>query len=384
MTLAHSQQLVLAPTLDQARILFERVVSLLEALTEKTMKELKAVLRSSPYPYLRFGDHKLSARSGHLGRSLRGNEATHIVVDEAAFVPESLITEIAQPMMATTRGELTLISTPNGRNHFFRFFQIGQRGELGVWSRRAPSSENPLVDRLFLEIQRELISERAYRTEYEAEFFDSSGRVFPTDSIQACLVRALPAPEPPFSIGIDWARYSDFTSVAVLCGDRQEARLVHLEKWNDLKWGDQVERAAGLIGQFPNARVLCDATGVGDPVLEMLQSALPDHPINGIGFTSTIKRQLIDNLAFLMEQRRLSFLPNPDLMRELEHFEAQTTHSGNVRLGSAAGFHDDLVIALSLAARQLSSSYQPRLALGNQRRFSKARSTNSDQGAMNK
>jgi len=381
MTFGKSQQLILAPTLEQARILFERVVSLLEALTEKTMKELKAGLRSSPYPYLRFGEHKLSARSGHLGRSLRGNEATHIVVDEAAFVPESLITEIAQPMMATTRGHLTMISTPNGRNHFYRYFQIGQRGELGVWSRTAPSSENPLVESQFLAIQRELVSERAFRTEYEAEFFDSSGRVFSSDGIQACLIRTLPQSEPPYTIGIDWARYSDFTSVAVLCGSNEAAHLVELQKWNEMAWGEQVERAARLIGRYPNARVLCDATGVGDPVIEMLQTALPHHSIEGIGFTSVVKRQLIDNLAFLMERGKLKFLPNPDLMRELEHFEAQTTLSGNVRLGSKSGYHDDLVIALALAARQLNSPYFPSLALGNRRRFSGERAANRNQGA---
>lgn len=103
--------LIIAPTLDQARLLFDRVVEMLEALTpplhfvlQNKGGETGIKIRRSPYPHLRWGRHTVMARSGQLGRSLRGNEATHIVIDEAAFLPEEIITEIAMPMLATTSG----------------------------------------------------------------------------------------------------------------------------------------------------------------------------------------------------------------------------------------------------------------------------------------
>lgn len=107
--------LIIAPTLDQARLLFDRVVEMLEALTLPPAPPLHFVrqsgggeigikIRRSPYPHMRWGRHTVMARSGQLGRSLRGNEATHIVIDEAAFLPEEIITEIAMPMLATTSG----------------------------------------------------------------------------------------------------------------------------------------------------------------------------------------------------------------------------------------------------------------------------------------
>ena len=162
-----SRQLLLAPTLVQANLLFDRVVELADALG------LEPKVKRTPHPAMTLGDRRLFARSGHVPRSLRGLGADHIVVDEAAFVQESLITDIALPMLATSHGRLTLLSTPMGKNHFWRFYRRGLEGEPDFWSAQAPSSDSPLVSTEFLALQRELLSERAFRVEYEAAFLDS-------------------------------------------------------------------------------------------------------------------------------------------------------------------------------------------------------------------
>lgn len=367
-----SRQLIVAPTLDQARLLFERALELLEASLDAT--ERKAMrMRRSPYPHLRVGEHRVMARSGHLGRALRGNEATDIVIDEAAFLPEAVITEIAMPMLATTGGRLTLISTPNGHNHFWRFYTMGERGDHGVWSATAPTSESPYVEPGFLEVQRQLISERAFRVEYEAEFLDSAGRVFPTEDIDRCLVADLPDPvTPPFAIGIDWARYSDYTAVAVVCGSRDRCQLVHLERFQNMAWHQQIARVAAIAERFVRPMVTCDATGAGDLALKMLRDALPKHGIEGFIFTAKSKTELIDGLHLVLERGALKMRPDPQLIRELQHFEARPTPSGGTQLSAVSGFHDDLVVALALAVRMLPTSYRARIALGGERGFGAA------------
>lgn len=362
-----SRQLIVAPTLDQARLLFDRVLELLDALR---LGEA-ATIRRSPYPHLRLGGHRLMARSGHLGRALRGNEATDIVIDEAAFLPESIITEIAMPMLATTAGSLALVSTPNGHNHFWRFFSLGERGEHGVWSARAPSSESPYLSPGFLEVQRELISERAFRVEYEAEFLDSAGRVFSTEAIDRCLVASFTEPaEPPFSIGIDWGRYRDYTAIAVLAGSRKACRLVELIRMSDVPWQDQIARVVAIVGRFPGATITCDGTGVGDVATGLLREALPRHRLESLVFTSRTKASLVDGLAWLFEQGAIAMRPDPELMRELQHFECRIGSSGSPRFEAASGFHDDLVVALALAARGLPTPYTAGIALSGARRFS--------------
>ncbi|MCX7799508.1 MAG: hypothetical protein N2109_04115 [Fimbriimonadales bacterium] len=362
-----TRQLVVAPTLDQARLLFQRALDLLEAVPGPAPPKV----RWTPYPALQLGPHRLAARSGHVARALRGNEATHIVVDEAAFVPEELVADVLMPMLATTDGRLTLISTPKGRNHFWRFFRMGEADGRRVWSRRAPSRESPLVSREFLEAQRSLISDRAFRVEYEAEFVDSEGRVFPAEAVDRCLVAELPRePEAPFWAGVDWGRYGDATALAVVCGNREEALLLESRRIDAPSWAAQVEEIRGALRPYPGVRVLCDSTGLGDPMLEALRRACPNLPAEGFVFTAASKLQLIDNLALLFDRGALSLRPDPELLRELEHFEARTAASGHRRLGAAGGYHDDLVCALALAAWRLPQPYRPTVLVGEPRRFS--------------
>jgi hypothetical protein len=350
-----SKHLLLAPTLDQARLLFDRTVELLDAVVrhDRSPPEKKgkreAVVRRSPFPTLTYRGHRVIARSGHIGRSLRGNEATHIVVDEAAYVPEDLITEIAMPMLATTEGMLTLISTPHGLNHFWRFFRMGQRNEHGVWSRTAPSSENPLVGTQFLEIQKELISQRAYLVEYEAKFLELEGKVFRDDAVRSCIVPRIPEVKGPWIVGIDWGRYNDCTAVAVICGDRTEVVLCELEVYHAVGWSEQMARVGELLTHYPGARVICDATGFGDPMTSRMQDALPGHKVEEFVFTRPSKTQLVDGLADLFEAAAFRMEPDPALLRELEHFEMQI----DGELEARRGYHDDMVIALGIAATGL-------------------------------
>lgn len=313
------------------------------------------------------------ARSGHLGRALRGNEATHIVVDEAAFVPEDLITEVAMPMLATTAGTLTLIGTPNGLNHFWRFFKMGETGEHGVWSRTGVSAESPHVSPSYLAIQRELISERAFRVEYEAEFIDRAGCLFRTESIERCLVPELPPDiaRPPFSIGIDWGRYRDYSALVVLAGSRECASLVECRRWSGLGWAEQCRQMADSLDRYPQCRVLCDATGLGDPAIERLREEAPRHAIRGLVMTASAKAEVVEGLAWLLEAGALRMTPDPDLLRELQHFEARILPGGHVAMEARSGFHDDLVVALALACRQLPRSVSPGLWVGPRRTFAR-------------
>ena len=63
-----------------------------------------------------------------------------------------------------------------------------------------------------------------------------------------------------------------------------------------------------------------------------------------------------DGAELLADQVRqdlhLGKQPGGELLRELQYFEYELTESGNVRMNAASGQHDDLVIALALAAYQ--------------------------------
>ena len=104
-------------------------------------------------------------------------------------------------------------------------------------------------------------------------------------------------------------------------------------------------------------------------IIEQLQDALPDHKVEGYNFTAPSKRALIDSLVMLFDREAIKFLPHLDLLRELQHFEAVAQPSGSIRQAAANGYHDDLVIALALAAHLLYVPYQARVVPAGKRNF---------------
>jgi phage FluMu gp28-like protein len=341
LTGAARQVLLVAPSQEQAMLGFERTLEFLHRAGARP------TVRRTPAPTLTLGDSRLWARSAARGGMfLRGRKAHLIIVDEAAYVPEAVVAEVLTPMLADTGGRLALISTPRGKNYFYRYYLQGQEDGIRVWSLRSPSWHNPLLSPTVLQMQASMMTQRQYQIEYGAAFLDAAGQVFRTEWVDRALLLRLPA-EGLTVAGVDWARYRDYTALAVLQGARDGAKLLAVRRWQGLSWAEQAEAVAAHLRLHAPARILCDRTGVGDPMLETLQREFPYA--EGVAFTQTLKQSLIENLALMLEGGRLQLLPDPELLRELYHFEATPTARG-VRLESASGVHDDLVIALALAA----------------------------------
>lgn len=348
-----SRQLAIAPTLAQARIVFERVVWMLTAAGIVFTPYL------SPHPSIRIPKskergatilHVLDARSGQQAKFLRGQGADHILMDEAAFLPETLIADTAMPMLAATGGRMTLISTPFGRNHFYRYFLKGANDESEFWSRTGPSEENPQVDKNYLLMQRQLMTERAFSTEYLAEFSDSNATVFGYEFIEAAL-SAPPVDKGGVWIGADWAKHQDYTAVVAVRGTNLRAEAIACDAWQGMPWSACVRKVMQFAEAHGSRTVVCDATGLGGPVTDQLREIAPRCTVSGITFTRDNKQAMIRNLAWMLEQGRLRLPADVDLIRELEAYE-QTQTDASTKYEARHG-HDDRVCALALACLKL-------------------------------
>jgi phage FluMu gp28-like protein len=354
--------LLVAPSLEQAMIPFERVAGLLRQAGESP------TIRRTPAPVLTVGQSRLWARSAvRGGLYLRGRKAHLIVVDEAAYVPESIVVEVLLPMLSDTGGQLALVSTPRGKNYFYRLYLEGQQGSDRVWSLRSPSWQNPLLSPRVLMMQAQWMSERQFQVEYGAAFLDDAGQVFCTEWVDRALLTRI-EPQGLVVAGIDWARYHDWTALAVLQGTQSAAQLLAIHRWQGLPWAQQVATLAQQLEQYGVQRALCDRTGVGDPLVESLQQAVPTLLIEGLHFTRAVKQSLVEGLALMLEKGRLQLLPDMTLLQELYHFEASPTPTG-MRFGAEGGFHDDMVIALALAVRALPADHGGQLLTSGRRRL---------------
>lgn len=347
-----TRQLLVAPTLDQTRILFNRIHAMISKLIAEGLWDVQGferpVIKHSKLE-MRIGEHTIFARSAKQKHHLRGEEATHIYVDEAAYVSAEVIQEILVPMMATHDGKLVLISTPKGKNFFYEYFTQAEVEE-DYFSLQSPSSDNPRVREQFLAQQKKILSPQAFQREYEADFSVTDGQIFNNDALDDCTVA-----EPdaniggPIIVGLDWGRYRDASAVVVTKGSDQGASVLYVDRVTNMDWNQQLDWLDGIISRFPGARVICDRTGIGDAATSWLDEKLRGrHSVEPFLISAESKQTLVSTLQKYVESRSVQLPNHPGLRRELENFNAVRSPTGHIRYEAGTG-HDDLVIALALS-----------------------------------
>jgi hypothetical protein len=174
---SNSLILLISPSLRQSKELFSKVIAFLKSLQPAQILE---------------EDNRLSCELSNGSRicslpgdpkTVRGYSAPALILeDEAAFVDDELFTAI-KPMLAVSRGQLILMSTPFGRRgHFFDVWQSG--GD--AWQRiSVPADACPRISAEFLRRERESMNEWRFRQEYMCEFVETQDQVFSYDVIRA-------------------------------------------------------------------------------------------------------------------------------------------------------------------------------------------------------
>jgi predicted phage terminase large subunit-like protein len=109
--------------------------------------------------------------------SLRGAGLDGLVIDEAAFVPQKVWTDVLRPTLSDRRGWAMFISTPNGMNWFYDLFNRAHN-EDGWQAWQLPTSCNPLIPDRELKAAARESGPRAYAQEYDAQFTDVEGAEF--------------------------------------------------------------------------------------------------------------------------------------------------------------------------------------------------------------
>lgn len=289
---------------------------------------------------------RIAYRGSDRPDSLPGATLDGVVVDEAGIVKNSLWPQVIRPMLAVKNGFADIIGTPRGRNWFH---DIYHRGGEDWDTHHASSNASPFFPETEFEAVRKGTPERIFRQEYLAEFLDQSGEVF--RGIQECIAGELEDPDllkKHYIMGVDLAKHEDFTVITIM--DIERNHLVYFERFNQIEWPIQKRRIYKAARRY-NAKIILDATGVGDPIYDDLKRAgLHVQPVK---FTNQIKQHLIENLQMLIELRKITFPHVPDLINELQLFAMDKTPGGLTKYSAPPGYHDDCVISLALACRDL-------------------------------
>ncbi len=123
---------------------------------------------------------------------LPGNEGTVrgfsavslLLIDEASRVDDHMYKALL-PMLATTNGDLWLLSTPCGKRGFF--YEEWQHGGPAWFRISVPATKCPRISADFLENARNTLDAGWFAQEYMAEFVDNGISYFNRDLIEAAL-----------------------------------------------------------------------------------------------------------------------------------------------------------------------------------------------------
>lgn len=263
-----------------------------------------------------------------------------LIVDEASFTKNlwQRWTESLRATLSDLRGDAWFFSTPKGKNDFYKLYVRGLNQENGWMAWKMPTSTNPFIHPDEIEDAKRDMPQDAFAQEYLAEFNENASNPFGRENIEKC-IKPLSL-NTPVCFGIDLAKSSDWT---VIIGLDAHGDVCYLDRFQN-DWGTTMMKIKAL----PKVPMIIDSTGVGDPIVEQLQTSGMD--VEAFRFTSTSKQELMKGLQVALHQGTIGY-PDGVIPNELDVFEFQYSVNG-VKYSAPNGFHDDAVMALALANRK--------------------------------
>ena len=345
-----------APTLGQARQICW------DALLEQGKDVIKSAHVNQMDIQLITG-RKIHVRSGENPDTLRGLKLFFAVVDEAAFVKEELFTKILRPALSDLKGEAVLISTPDGRNHFYDWFSLGKSETDPDWkSWHLTTKDNPTIPEGEIEAAKRTLSSFAFKQEFEANFSNSGQEIFKEEWLKK-------APEPQhgdYIIAIDLAGFEevgknpgasksrlDESAIAIVKvtddGDWWVKEILH-GRWDIRATAANILRA---IRDYRPTAVGIERGALKNAVLPYLNDLMRKNNVYAhIQDLTHGNKKKQDRIAWALQGRfehgRISF--NED--------EDWTTAWDQITMFPTAGLHDDLVDALSYTDQLAITSYR--------------------------
>lgn len=347
-----------APIYQQAKIGFDHCHRILPRPPESVVKQgdLSIVLPSI--------ESSIDFYHAQNPESLEGFGIAGYVFDEAAKMREDAFYS-AKTTVTVTRGKMMIISTPLGKNWFYKGCMTAR--EEMLWARKnntipknifitARTEDNPYVSKESIDEARKTMPARLFAQYYMAEFIDD-GSVFTgfrdcyiTEEISIYNERqfwvAKDSKESTVVIGADWAKTVDWTVFFAI--DIETKKVVGFHRFNKITFTEAIRELVRFSRSFKDTLVCYhDKTGVGGAIDDQL--AYTDIPFKGITFSNALKNELVSRLMTSIEQKLIG-LPYWDVLdKELDAYEVKTTPSGALTYSAPGGQHDDCVSALLLA-----------------------------------
>ncbi len=290
----------------------------------------------------------IEAKSAEDPEKLVGTGLTKIIIDEAAMVSQKAWTQSLRPTLIDHKGKAIFISTPKGKNWFWELWMKGQSKEDLDWkSWRFTTYDNEYLDKEEIAKVVKDMPDYEYRQEILAMFEETAEQIFRNVLRQAVGVEKEPERGHRYQIGIDLGRKTSYTVISVVDEMVYPYQTVKIDRFKAVDWNLQVERIKTIWQKYPCLMARVDATGIGDPVIQDLENKgvrIEPYIIKEIS-----KRQYIDKLSIFINDGRLIYPKNQDLINELDTFGREIGETGRVIYKPLGKFKEDCISSLALA-----------------------------------
>lgn len=254
--------------------------------------------------------------------------------------------EFIRPILAENGGWAGFIFTPRGMNHAWKLMQVALQNPdewyvsvLGVQDTTAISEES-------LEQERKEMPQALFDQEYNVKFIESASAVFKGVGLVVDVFnKFVLSPHHRYRIGVDLAKANDFTVITPF--DLMTFTVGKQERFNQIDYNLQKAKIEGQYFKYNKALVRIDSTGVGEPVYDDLVAKRIN--IEPFHFTEPSRKDLLTNLALLIEQQKIRIPDDELLLNELRSFQYTVSERGKLRMEVPEGTHDDMVMSLALA-----------------------------------
>lgn len=333
-------------TQDQAGIIFNAALRMVRQ--NSMLSALVKTVKHTPYPEMTFGNGSvITARTTqNRGHYLLGNDYDFFSFDEAAFEtePEYLINDVIMMRLADRDGVLDLISTPNGKNWFYRrMLELEKDSERG-YVQFGDSRDNPYLSEKAIARRLTSLPDDRVAQNIEGRFIDNTKTVFSTEDIDRALIEVSFEPRKDgrlYISGWDLARKQTHTVGMTFDVTEKPYRLVAFERFTNRDWADVVSAIRRMRSEYGGTLVI-DATGLGDVVVSELADLNPIPVV----FSSRMKSELLTNLLIVHNRGEILYqdiIQNEENGRvwNLEREMREITWENNNRF--------DAVMAMALA-----------------------------------
>ncbi len=253
-----------------------------------------------------------------VGIKLRG-----LIVDEIAKMRnwETIWKQNLRPTLTDYEAPVMFISTPQGYNHFYELYQMGQQADSEYKSWRFTSYDNPYLPQGEIEKAKKELTEDTFAQEYMADFRKYTGLVYKEFQREVHVIEGFDVPD-GWGVyrGIDFGSTNPTACIWVAV-DGDDNWYVISEHYQT---GETIDYHAGLINSNPFSNKV--TASYGDPsgaqwIQEFAQRGIYITPANketGTNFNSWVR------FGIEKVSERLKITPG----HTVQHVQAGDTSNG--------------------------------------------------------